>query len=391
MPRPHPLALLAVLVPAALAPTALAAQGPADRGAFVVRLGSDTLAVERYTRSATRLESDLALRVPRTRLLHYSAALNPDGTIAKLVITGRPVGEGPDQLPPLDATLAFGKDTARTTLKMGDSTQVIATAVAPGTLPVTTFSYALYEQIAMRARRSAKDSLALQVLPLGSDRAFETYAVRRGADSMDIGYFGSPMHARIDRRGRLLGLDGRETTNKVTVERVSTVDVAKAARDFASKDAGGKAVGQLSPRDTVKATVGAAHVLIDYSRPHRRGREIFGGIVPWGQVWRTGANAATGFTTDADLDVSGTTIPKGSYTLFTLPTPTGTKLIVSKQTGQWGTEYDASKDLTRLDLVSESVPEPVEVFTMAVNPKDKGGVLTMAWDRTRLSLPFTPR
>jgi hypothetical protein len=386
MPRPHLLALFAVLAPAVLA-----AQGRADRGAFVVRLGSDTLAVERYTRSATRLESDLAVRVPRTRVLHYSATLNPDGTIAKLVITGRPVGEGPEQLPPLDATLAFGKDTARTTLKMGDSTQVVAAAVPPGTLPITTFSYALYEQIAMRARRGAKDSVAVHVLPLGAGRVFETYAVRRGADSMDIGYFGSPMHVRVDRAGRILGLDGRETTNKVTVDRVASVDVAKAARDFASKDTSGQPVGELSPRDTVQATVGAAHVTIDYSRPHRRGREIFGGIVPWGQVWRTGANAATGFTTDADLNVNGTTIPKGSYTLFTLPSATGTKLIVSKQTGQWGTEYDASKDLTRLDLASETLAEPVEVFTMGVDPKDQGGVLTIAWDRTRFSLPFAVR
>ncbi|HEU4588749.1 MAG TPA: DUF2911 domain-containing protein [Gemmatimonadales bacterium] len=391
MLRPHLLAVVATLAPVALSPASLAAQERTERGAFVTRLGSDTLAIESYTRSATRLESDLAVRIPRTRLLHYSATLNPDGTVAKLVVTGRPVGDGPDQLPPLDATLTFGADSAHTTLKLGDSTQVFATAVQPGTLPITSYSFALYEQLAIRARRGATDSLAVRVLPLGADQTFETYTVRRGKDAVDIGYFGSPFHARVDRDGRILALDGRETTNKVVVERVAKVDVAQAAHNFAGKDSAGQALGQLSPRDTVRATVGSAHVLVDYSRPHRRGRTIFGGVVPWGQVWRTGANAATGFTTDADLVVNGTTIPKGSYTLFTLPSPTGTKLIVSKETGQWGTEYHPEQDLARLDLASEAVAEPVEIFTIGIDSTHQGGVLIIAWDRTRYSLPFTVR
>src|SRR3954447_20564874 len=104
MLRPPLLAVFAALASPALRPAPIAPQGRAERGAFVARLGSDTLAVESFTRSAARLESDLAVRVPRPRLLHYSPTLNPDGPIAKLVITGRPVGNGRDQLPPLDAT-----------------------------------------------------------------------------------------------------------------------------------------------------------------------------------------------------------------------------------------------------------------------------------------------
>jgi hypothetical protein len=376
---------------AAISPATLAAQGRSDRGAFVVRLGSDTLAVEQFARTAARLESDLAVRVPRTRLLHYVAALNPDGTIASLAITGKPVADGPGQLPPLDARMTFGKDSARATIKMGDSATTVVAATPAGAMPVTTFSFALYEQIAMLARRSGKDSTVVFVVPLGGNQAFQTYAARHGADSMDIGYFGSPFHARVDKAGHILRLDGRETTNKVLVERVPSVDVVRTAQAFAAKDAGGQAVGQLSPRDTVRATIGSAHLLIDYGRPHRRGREIFGGIVPWGQVWRTGANAATGFTTDADLVVGGTTIPKGSYTLFTQPDPHGGKLIVSSLTGEWGTEYDAAKDFARLDLTAESLAEPVEIFTIGIEPKDQGGVLSFAWDRTRFLLPFTVR
>jgi hypothetical protein len=378
------------LVPLALAlllPATLAAQGRTDRGAFVVRLGSDTLAVEQYSRSGNRFESHIAARIPRTRRMHYTATLNPDGTVKELHVVATPVFNGPGQLPPMDATVVIGTDSACNTIKLGDSTQVVAAAVKPGVMPVTTFSYALYELIALRARKGGADSVSVQVLGLGANQTFETYAVRRGADAMDIGYFGSPMHLRLDKDGRVLSVDGRETTNKVQVDRVATVDVDRMAKEFAARDAAGQSVGQLSVRDTVTATVGGAHISVDYGRPHRRGRTIFGGVVPWGQVWRTGANAATGFTTDADLVINGTAIPKGSYTLWTVPTPTGAKLIVNSQTGQWGTAYDASKDVARIDLASEQLAEPVEVFTIGVEPKAEGGLLTLAWDRTRYSVP----
>ena len=104
-------------------------------------------------------------------------------------------------------------------------------------------------------------------------------------------------------------------------------------------------------------------------------------------MWRTGANAATGFTTDADLTVNGTRIPKGSYTLWTLPTPEGATLIVNSQTGQWGTQYDESKDFARIKLSREQLTQPVEVFTIAVEPAERGGVLSLVWDRTKYTAP----
>jgi hypothetical protein len=204
-----------------------------------------------------------------------------------------------------------------------------------------------------------------------------------------LDYFGLPAHAKVDKDGRLLALDGRETTNKVIVTRVAKADVDAALKDFAARDAAGQTMGQLSPRDTVRATIGSAHLVIDYGRPHKRGRDIFGVVVPWDQVWRTGANAATGFTTDADLKVGGTTIPKGSYTLFSLPSKDGTKLIINSQTGQWGTEYHQDKDFARVAVTTEALPQPVETFTIAIDSQGAGGVLKFQWDRTQFSLPFT--
>ena len=153
--------------------------------------------------------------------------------------------------------------------------------------------------------------------------------------------------------------------------------------------------------DLVRATIAGAAIAVDYSRPAMRGRKIFGGLVPWNEVWRTGANAATRFTTSADLVMGAKTIPKGSYTLWTLPTPTGWKLIINTQTRApcegtactlptrpplWGTGYSADSDLVRLDLTVGELPQPVERFTISVEPQS--GVLAMQWETTRVSIPF---
>jgi Protein of unknown function (DUF2911) len=86
-------------------------------------------------------------------------------------------------------------------------------------------------------------------------------------------------------------------------------------------------------------------VTIHYSRPSMRGRKIFGRLVPYDRVWRTGANAATSLQTDVDLTIGGANVPAGSYTLYTLPGANGWQLIINKQTGQWGTEYGQARTL----------------------------------------------
>jgi hypothetical protein len=141
----------------------------------------------------------------------------------------------------------------------------------------------------------------------------------------------------------------------------------------------------------VKAKVGSANIQVAYSRPLKRGRVIFGNVVPWNQVWRTGANAATQLTTDKDLVLGGKVVPAGKYTLWTLPTPTGAKLIVNSETGQWGTDYHADKDFARLDLSTNQLSQPVEQFVIGIAPQGSGGVLRLAWDDKEYLIPFTVR
>jgi len=120
-----------------------------------------------------------------------------------------------------------------------------------------------------------------------------------------------------------------------------------------------------------------------------RGRAIFGALVPYGAVWRTGANAATQLSTDRDLDLGGARVPAGTYTLWTIPGPSGWTLIVNAQTGQWGTEYHADRDVVRIPMRVTTVRGRLERFTISIVPGRRGGVLRMAWDRTRAAIPFT--
>jgi hypothetical protein len=120
----------------------------------------------------------------------------------------------------------------------------------------------------------------------------------------------------------------------------------------------------LSLPAKAKVILPNATVTIDYCAPSIRGRTIFGGLVPYGEVWRTGANAATTLKTTGTLQIGDLDVPAGTYTLYSLPTADGWKLIVNKQTGQWGTVYDKAQDLGRVQMSAGSTAVPVETFVI---------------------------
>lgn len=142
-----------------------------------------------------------------------------------------------------------------------------------------------------------------------------------------------------------------------------------------------------SPRDTAEMTYAGARVLVDYGRPYMRGRTIMGGLVPYGRVWRTGANAATTLVLPSDFRIGGTPVPAGTYTLYTLPGEQAWQLIVNKQTGQWGTEYDQAQDLARIPMKVERTAAPVDQFTISLAA---GTGLVMEWENTRASVSMEP-
>jgi hypothetical protein len=148
----------------------------------------------------------------------------------------------------------------------------------------------------------------------------------------------------------------------------------------------------LSPGASTTATINGKKVTIAYSAPAIRGRKIMGGVVPYGEVWRTGADEATKFETEADLDIGGLKVPKGAYTIYTLPGAGEWQLIVSKQTGQWGTEYNQPQDLGRVKMNMVQTPAPVQRLKIELlSTSGNKGLLKITWERTELSVPFTPQ
>ena len=124
-----------------------------------------------------------------------------------------------------------------------------------------------------------------------------------------------------------------------------------------------------------------------YSSPRMKGRRIYGGLVPFGKVWRAGANEATRFVTTSDLVVGGTTVPAGKYTIFTVPEADKWTLIINKKTGEWGIPYKYESDeLTRVTMKLSTLPSPVEDFTIGYDKSASGCALRMDWETTRASV-----
>jgi hypothetical protein len=144
------------------------------------------------------------------------------------------------------------------------------------------------------------------------------------------------------------------------------------------------------PSPPAKATcslAGGKTTTVDYSSPRMKGRKIFGDLVPFGKIWRAGANEATAFVTDTDLTVGGTTVPAGTYTIFTIPSEDKWTLVISKKTGEWGTAYPGPEnDLARVDMKASKLPSAVENFTIAFEQSGAGCTLHMEWETTRASV-----
>ncbi len=361
-------------------PSVLAAQS----GQFIVRLGTDTLAIEQYTRTPDRLQGEQVLRSPRTVHRLYTATFGPGGAIARFELVTHNVSGAPGPAE-TKATAEFTGDSAVVTVPRRDSTVTLRVKAGPGAVPFVGQGFGLIEEVARRAKASGSTRYTTTMLPLGDTAPLEVTVTARGPDSLTLvlGAIG-PLRARVDAQGTLLGLSGIGSTMQVTVERTQRLDFAALGKAFAPRS-----LGVLSPTDSINTSVAGAAVAVRYSRPSTRGRAIFGNVVPWNQVWRTGANQATVFETSADLVMAGTPVPAGKYSLWTLPSPGGWKLIVNKNTGQWGTDYNAQYDLARLDMTVEQLPQPVERFTIGIEPKGSGGVLRLEWEKTRASVPLS--
>lgn len=368
---------------ALLVPAASSAQQPPDSAAFLIRLGHDTTVVERYVRTADRITAEAVQRSPSTQLHSLVLELAPDGGVRRAEWTVRRPGMAE---PVFRRVVAFQGDSATVETVQGGTTRSERVAAADA-IPIMGPFYTPYELALMRAA-GATERLEVPLLTGGGSIAAIPIE-RVGGDSVALSnQFGEPMTARVDATGRLLSLG---TPAFTTVERLPWVDLDALARDFAARDETGRGMGPLSPRETSRTMVDGATVWVDYSRPGKRGRPVWGELVPWGEVWRMGANDAAHLATDRRLELGGLTLEAGAYTLFLEPTPEEWTLIVNRATGISGLERDPAMDVGRVALRTEPLEQPVEAFTLRVEDSADGGLLELLWDERRAWVSFSVR
>ncbi len=380
----------------ALAAAATACQQGGYDSAYVERLGNDTLSIEEFTRSADRIEGRLLLRSPVTRVVTYTAELSPEGAITRLESEMSMPETNPDRPPTLRAVTTINADTVVTIVEQeGEPNDTLAVAVPEGTLLTvqkTPVPMAFLDHVVRSATAMGGDSVPFAVLQQGSPRLASNAVVRSG-EQLSIDFLGNPMMLDVSADGGVAGLSGSRTTMKVETKPADpgSLDFDAMAADFAARDLLGEGFGVASPPAQINMEVAGANLEVRYSQPAKRGREIFGGLVPWEVVWRTGANAATHFTTDRNLAVGDASVPAGTYTLWSTFTPESATLIINRQTDQWGTQYDESQDLARVPMTSAELGESVERFTIAIEEADAGAVLKLTWDTSEFSVPIRGR
>lgn len=357
-----------------------------DSAVYVVRLGLDTSYIQWMVRDGRDVRMRVVERMPRVRVVHTTLAQNADGSVARL--GRRAYLPGAADTMPVDVAdvEATGDSTILVVGPPGEPRRVASAGRAHVLVgPLLMSSYPL---LAPFAPTRVGDSLVSRMLsPTLGDRrlvirrtAADTFTL--ASDLMGL------VRVHVGARGRSNGFDALGSSINMVGTRVPWISFDSVVRAFVARERASGVAGVSSPRDTARATVGDAAVAVDYGRPARRGRVVFGGIVPWGRVWRTGANLATHLATDRALLVGGAELAPGRYTLFTLPEPHEWTLIVSRQTGQWGTDYDPSLDVARLPMqVVRIAGESVERFTIRVDPEGDGGVLRFQWDTVEARVP----
>jgi hypothetical protein len=381
--RARTLMVVACAVSLAAGPATARAQTAAlpDSSGFLIRLGADTLAVERVVTYADSITGDFVTRAPHTSRYTYTAHLTraPDRVVTAYVMAHYATGLI-DSAVDVRLTADFAADSAHVVVQRKDSSHAMSYAAPRTTVPLLEPGFGLHQILVSRALAAHGRRIPFAWVYVPDEVDTGSVMADSGNDAVRITTPTDTIRAVVDANGHVVAMTDPGGTLQATVTRIPWPDLDHWATDFMARDARGKGLGSLSTRDTLRATIGGATLTVDYSRPAKRGREIFGNIVPWNTVWRTGANWATSFVTDRDLIINRTRVPAGSYTIFTIPNPSGWTLILSRKTREWGTEYDPSADLARIPMRSLSSPRPTERFTIAVMSRGSVGVLKMSWD-----------
>lgn len=363
--------------------TGAAAQEQADTSSLTARLGVDTVAVERVIRTPRTVDAEIVVRVPRTSMQRHRAELDSRGMLSRLEVTIVDPATGATRR---STVYSRAGDSLRIEDSQGQQRTTRTVAAVDGVLPFIDLVHWPFDVALRRLKSSGAGKTDAPML--GGSRV-SAFPLAINGDSGTITHpTRGTMRITLEPDGSIRTLDAGATTRALIVTRDRHADIAFLARDYALRDAAGKGIGELSGRGADTASVLGATITLDYGTPSKRGRQIWGSLVEYGKLWRTGANRATHFSTDRPLRLGSLDVPAGDYTLYSIPAADGGTLIINRQTGQNGQQYDENQDLGRVKLTARPLAQPVEVFTISAREEGGRGLLALQWDRTEMVVEF---
>lgn len=357
---------------------------------FVTLLGNDTLAVEQFIREGNNFTAKTILRSPRTVFSSYDVTLDEFGGIENFERRTYPLDQAFEGSGTLVQTINKELDSLVVIYFSEDGNREMSIANQEGALPFIDMIHWPFEIAFMNAMQVDADTVNQ---PLISGSRISNFIIAKiDEDSVTLRHpTRGVMGANVNSTGNLMRLDAAQTTRKVVVERTSELDMNAIGARFADSDRSGNPFGELSGAEEGNFSFNNTDFRVTYGSPLKRGRDLFGAIVPYGERWRTGANRATHFRTSKNLRMGSLNIPAGEYTLFSIPEADGGTLIINKQTGQNGQSYNQEMDLGRVSMERSSTGEEYEAFTILVEENGSGGTLKLLWGNTAYSVNFDIR
>jgi hypothetical protein len=360
----------------------------AQEAAFVVLLGKDTVAIEKYTRTATKLTGELVSRFGAAgSRLTYEVTLGSNGRPTAIVYRARPLTGNPAANAPREVRITFVGDSVRRQAVYADSTNTRMLAAARG-IPFAYPAFGLLEVAFGDLRKSKATTVQMAAVGLGGGNPGTLTFTMGAGDTIRVAGGGGLITVfRADKDGRLLAVDASGTTQKLMSAR-STGPV-----NFEGIAGRMVPLGQLSARGVATGSFRQSVVFVNYGRPQVRGRTVWGGLlVPPDTIWRLGANEATHLATSRELTFGNVVVPPGLYTLWFFNASGGPQLVINKQVGQWGTSYDQAQDLARIPVQMAPTPAQVEDFTITLRNTGPGrGAIEFAWGAQMATATFTVR
>ncbi len=359
-----------------------------DQGAFILTLGQDTIGVEKYTRIPGRVFGESLVTEGSVRHRYFDVHFLENGIIQRMEQLFYEIDAAGNEVLSSHETIIYDVDSTH-------FTNVVNTSSPPNPSLASSYSvpggnhlilmqipiFSVFESLSIWMLSNERDKEEVR-LPWGTtQQPVMLEIIRPNLLTIDNPSTMGVVRAHLDAQGRLSTLEGTGTARMSYIARripLSIVDSLVSKLRVSNK----LLKGVHSPRSQAETIIGGTHVRVDYGRPSIRGRKIFGSLVSWDRVWRTGANGSTLFEVNQNIVVGGQKIPAGRYTLWSIPSMSGWTLIVNKQTGQWGTDYDESEDFVRLPMNIKSLAESVEQFTISIDLQDGARILKMAWENT---------